>query len=827
MNVKLLVAGAGLLSAALAFGDDLIVNAPTTLSSTADYHNAEIHANLTVDSAASVAVTGDVVTVGSEVGESPVISISGKASLLTQYLKAGGQGGNSSHWFWPATEIGANGGTARFVVSDSAGLTHTSVKDQPTNYRPTTGLGLWLGGVRVSANAAVNNAEDDTIDLLELNKDGYADIACLTNDNAKTVRILFNGGKLRMHYAGTRGSIVNYCPSGKTVEYKSVDGNDIYLYKNYYAPRLIYGGGTLKTSGDGDVVIYEEGYTEGSNKSQQRIYRDADGQIEWGHKGDFRLVWGGVLQPRADDVLPYGPNTGIVHVEGTNEIIYPEIDLYGTSQKMNGLITTGAAYVSNRVSTAASVVLGSGDYEGAVLNARIFGNVTVVKEGSEELSVKSTVAPALSVTSGTVTFVEGDSDFGAVTVAPGAKLVIDGVTLTCQSLVAADEDISCVNGGKFVLQIGSDGAEVHDWTVTGFAGVVMTKSGSNTEVFHPKAPIRGGLHVAEGALVFSGRGYVTNEWRRIWLKQPHGTGTGASLELGEWSVWQSQMPEGLLPKSYYNYRASGNATFSEQGKEAVNLDYSEVTIGDGWKWKVASNEGDPSVLFDSNPVHYLLCITNGPDNWRGIDLTDRKNWVPITLRIKQNQSVGSYSLSGSQYHPYACVKSWLLESSPDGVNWQVMDEREQQTVSTSDELAADNGFFNHQIEYRFQNVTMEKAVGLAENASIRVDKGATLDMSRVVEDPVVAELTIDVANGGGTINKIVPAATGVLNLVNATAEDTKGLFSVPMTLLNAKSLENFAGWTVTVNGKAKPNWGVSYADGAFHFSKPGMTVIVR
>ena len=827
MNVRLLVAGTGLLSAALAFGDDLIVNSPTTLSSTADYRNAAIHADLTVDSAASVAVTGDVAMVGSEVGESPVISISGKASLLTQYLKAGGQGGNSSHWFWPATEIGANGGTAKFVVSDSVGLTHASVNNPATNYRPTTGLGLWLGGVAVSANAAVNNVEDDTIDLLELDKDGYADIACLTNDNAKTVRVLFNGGKLRMHYAGTRGSIVNYCPSGKVVEYKSVDKNDIYLYKCYYGPRLIYGGGTLKTSGDGDVVIYEEGYTEGSNKTQLRIYRDADGRIEWGHKGDFRLVWGGILQPRANDVLPYGSNTGIVRVEGANAIIYPEIDLYGTSQKMNGLVTTGEAYVSNRVSAAASVVLGSGDCEGAVLNARIFGNVTVVKEGSEGLSVKSTVAPALNVTSGTVTFGEGDSDFGSVTVAPGAKLVVDGVTLTCQSLAAADEDISCVNGGVIVLRIGSDGAESHDWTVTGFDGVVMTKNGSNTEVFHPQTPVRGGLHVAEGSLVFSGRGYVTNEWWRIWLKQPHGTGTGAVLELGEWSVWQSQMPEGLLPKSYYNHRASGNATFSEQGKEAVNLDYSEVTIGDGWKWKVGSNEGDPSVLFDSNSAHYLLCITNGPSNWRGIDLTDRKNWVPITLRIKQNQSVGSYSLSGSQYHPYACVKSWLLESSPDGVNWQVMDEREQQTVSTSDELAADNGFFNHQIEYRFQNVTMEKAVGLAENASVRVDKGATLDLSRVIEDPVVAELTIDVANGGGTINKIVPAATGVLNLVNASAEDTKGQFAVPMTLLNAKNLENFAGWSVTVNGKAKPNWGVSYAAGAFHFTKPGMTVIVR
>ena len=798
MNVKLLVAGAGLLSAALAFGDDFIVNAPTTLSSTADYRNAAIHANLTVNSAASVAVTGDVVTVGSEVGETPVISISGKASLLTQYLKAGGQGGNSAHWLWPATEIGANGGTARFVVSDSANLNHTSVNNPATNYRPTTGLGLWLGGVRVSANAAVNNVEDDTIDLLELNKDGYADIACLTNDNAKTVRILFNGGKLRMHYAGMRGSIVNYCPSGKTVEYKSIDKNDIYLYKCYYGPRLIYGGGLLKTSGDGDVVIFELGYTEGSNKVKLPIYCDADGRIEWGHKGDLRLEQGGILQPRNDDVLPFGAGTGIVSLKGTDEHIYPEIDLYGTSQKVNGLVTTGAAFVSNRVATAATLVLGDSDYVGGRLSARIFGTVKVAVRGENaNVTIDGTTAPELSVEEGTAT-VNGDTAIDSVTVADGSLLVVDGAVLTCSVLKASAGSVQCRNGGKIVLKVSSSD-QTRSWVDFPADVTVVEKCGLGEYVYYGAGALTSPLAVREGRFTFSGCGYVTNEWWRFTVTASFG---GDVVEIGELCFfdWAMAGTARMTNPSYneYNMSPASASVKYVRGSDATLMENSSVMVPEGtdYDWKTGGTGrvyGDPTALFDRGGVNKMFSPKTKLPKAQTAS-------YPITVRLAKNMKIGYFSYYN---YPgaglYQMPKGWRLETSPDGVSWTTAATFYDNTVVPTADMLSASGFANRGNVFRFEQLTMDQAAGISPTALVSVAPNATLDLDYTPDAKAeIGNLEYDLASGGGTITKFIPAETGNLNLVGA--KPAYGDLTLGYVFNEVKNAANVANWTVSLNG---------------------------
>lgn len=797
MNVKLLIAGAGLLSAALAFGDDLIVNAPTTLSSTADYRNAAIHANLTVDSAASVAVTGDVVTVGSEVGETPVISISGKASLLTQYLKAGGQGGNPAHWFWPATEIGANGGTARFVVSDSAGLTHTSVNNPATNYRPTTGLGLWLGGVRVSANAAVNNVEDDTIDLLELNKDGYADIACLTNDNVKTVRVLFNGGKLRMHYAGTRGSIANYCPAGKVIEYKSVGGNDIYLYKCYYGPKLIYGGGKLKTSGDGDVVFYEEGYTEGKNKTGQPIYCDDNGRIEWGHKGDLRLEQGGFLQPRNDDVLPFGAGTGIIRLKATNEQVYPEIDMHGTSQRINGLVTTGAAFVSNRTTTASTLVLGDSDYAGGRLNARIFGNVKVAVRGENaNVTIDGTIAPELSIEKGSAT-VNGDTAIDTVTVADGSLLVVDGAVLTCSVLKASAGSVQCRNGGRVVLKV-SASDQTRSWVDFPADATLIEKSGAGEYVYYGTGALASQLVVREGRFTFSGCGYVTNEWWRLTVTAAFG---GDVIEIGELCFfdWRMAGTARMTNPSYNEYNVSPapeNVTYV-RGSDATLLANSSVMVPDGvdYDWKEGGTGrvyGDPTALFDLNSINKMFSPKMKLPKAQTAS-------YPITVRLAKNKKIGCFSYCNSEYGLYQMPKGWMLETSPDGETWTTAATFYSNTGTPTEDMLSANSFVNYGNVFRFEQLTMEQAAGISPTALVSVASDATLDLDYTPDaNAEIGNLEYDLASGGGTITKFIPAETGNLNLVGA--KPAYGDLTLGYVFNEVKNAANVANWTVSLNG---------------------------
>ena len=795
---------------------DLTVDSATTLSETTTYDNAVIHADLSVKGGASISLMGNTFAIGPDVGDNPTITISEQSSLFDQRLMAGGNAGNGTHWLSSGAVIGANGGSAKFVVTNSLGNSHTA---SPLS----TQLGLWLGGLEISENAAVNNAEDGTIDILEIQDGGWADIAIVTNKNDHPARILFNGGSMRKHYAGVGGGAPFYIPQGKEIILQSVNGNDIYLHKVYYGPRMLNGGGTLRTAGSGDVVIYETGFTEGSNKSYMWMPEASYGTVEWGHGGDLRLEWGGILGLRSSDTLPYGPGTGILRINGVNNVIYPEFNPNGYSAKLNGLVTTGAAYVSNRVATVSNLRFGYGDTDG-VLSARIFGKVAVEKYGTGTLVVSNnTEVSVFNAVEGTVRVI-ADCTLGDVNVSDDATLVVDGAFARMSSLVASAGRVSAINGGNIILANGNSVTNFM-WSEAFSAGGSIVKDGEGTLILATTQAVDSAIHVAQGNLVLSAQRGETNKWWRFWIKAPFGI--NSAFYMCEFVMLNTTAETCSLTDRI----DAGIAYAGAQGVEAPLLQPGTVTLPSWCKWQEGGSGhvgGNPGCMFDGNTLNILM-VTNA--NFYRADMdADPSKWVPLTFRLAESASAaGGYSIKTTQNGRYYSPYGWILESSPDGVTWKRMDEytkfvppenpREGETIY--------NMWYNDGVPFRFRYGVMPGAPGFAASNPVRVDAGATFDTSNVAGDCEFASLIVDAENGGGTITRFVPAANGSINLVSEGAFVLTSGTSLPFVLESTDGMANLRSWRVCVNGVLRKGWHVRYADGAFRFMPPGIKISFR
>ena len=76
----------------------------------------------------------------------------------------------------------------------------------------------------------------------------------------------------------------------------------------------------------------------------------------------------------------------------------------------------------------------------------------------------------------------------------------------------------------------------------------------------------------------------------------------------------------------------------------------------------------------------------------------------------------------------------------------------------------------------------------------------------------IAALAVDCENGGGTITKFRPAASGTLELTGIDGK-IPDRYDVPITLSEVIDAGNFASWSVTVNGNPSPATTLSWANG--------------
>ena len=219
------------------------------------------------------------------------------------------------------------------------------------------------------------------------------------------------------------------------------------------------GEGSVETRGDCDVVLDDSAYNA-ENDWRGTVYLNASNTV-WNHAGDLVLSNAIDVVCRADDCLPYGPQTGIVRMKWVNRAgpPPPRLDLNGHSVAVNGIDTTQGGIVTNSAARVATLRLGEGDTSGeTTLSPLTGGNIGFVKggDGTNTLSIGTSDISEIRVDAGTLVVTGASSNVvvaSSVTVAAGARLIVEGLTLTTSALDASGEVERAGGGVVNVLEV--------------------------------------------------------------------------------------------------------------------------------------------------------------------------------------------------------------------------------------------------------------------------------------------------------------------------------------------------------------------------------------
>ena len=269
---------------------------------------------------------------------------------------------------------------------------------------------------------------------------GKTTLHCATNANANVAaRILFAGGSM----GGTSFSGKPLCSEngGKWILEGSPTSDIRFGELGLQRMDWLTGEGSVETRGDCDVVLDDSAYNA-ENDWRGTVYLNTSNTV-WNHAGDLVLSNAIDVVCRADDCLPYGPQTGIVRMKWVNRAgpPPPRLDLNGHSVAVNGINTTAGGIVTNSAVVVATLRIGENDAAGAVaLPALLGGNIALAKRGAatNTVSLGSSEIAGLRVEEGTLVVTGTSSNVvvaaASITVAAGATLVVNGVTLTTSAL---------------------------------------------------------------------------------------------------------------------------------------------------------------------------------------------------------------------------------------------------------------------------------------------------------------------------------------------------------------------------------------------------------
>jgi autotransporter-associated beta strand protein len=224
---------------------------------------------------------------------------------------------------------------------------------------------------------------------------------------------------------------------------------------------------------------------------------------------------------------------------------------------------------------------------------------------------------------------------------------------------------------------------------------------------------------------------------------------------------------------------------------------------------------------------FLTATTYGAPSY-----ANTSSWVTVSMRLPAGSpAIVSYDLmctAGSTRR----VWGYEVRGSTDGVTWDLLDEKgtnfcKQVTgqVWYSDGSSTVTGA-RHGFAIASAPAYDANAAQLARVSGVSVAAGATLKAKGTVTLP---SLTLDCANGNGTLDGFAFADAGVVNLVNFTpGADVR---SVPITFANtdaaALAKVNSRTWTVSVDGVVTPSKRVSLSADHATISTAGTMIIVQ
>ena len=723
---------------------------------------------------------------------------------------------------------------AATLLCTSAGATDLVVDSDTTISTSAT-----YGTIRIAANSTLTIAADTTV-TGRIEADGCSPtievkavlaLTSLLATNGASVAVVFNGGYIGEVDQDFRGWF--NIASDSAVDLTAVTPNQIgFVNQIGYGKRLKDGLGRLTTSGDVGAAF----------RPNASAPFDLAGiaSADWGNgratfSGTASGTTGYVWAPD-DNVLPPTVFLGST-VVGANGVLdisreqqpatmtgwwwayrNPYAGVGGASTQTLWKVSHDGSgyegsYITNRSANAGTLVF---ERDGALLDAKLSGMIDVVKKGADSTMTSQTHAMNRLAVDGGTLVVRAPSGYDTVTcetltVADGATVVVDGCTLLAGSL-SNSGTIEKVNGGELqvVREIDVSAGASSTLDVSEMDAVVTyRKTGAGTLTIvsdnHAAAPFKD-FHVASGTLALADKGTLDTFWR-FTVKQTFTPGYPLMLSGVRLLSWNG---------SAYEHADGGRSYTKVEGKADSELGVREIkTTG-----TVTGNVSLETAMFGigwNDPCSFSDTPTIG----------NSPSWVVITYRIPSpSHAVRGYDLHGSWTQPaYNAPAAWEWESSADGIEWTVLDEKSSQPFSAGVWQHSQGNYDNpSQDPYPF-DVAMAPSAGFASAASgVQVDQGAMLDCSRVDGGQELSAITIDMASGGGTLRNVRLADSGMVYLLNVS--DAGALDTLPLAFVDSDTSGRLGDWTVVING-VETGRTLVWSSGALVIGKKGTVVVFR
>lgn len=637
------------------------------------------------------------------------------------------------------------------------------------------------------------SGRDGVYDLAKLTK--TLSVGSITNESSTiAARIIFQGGS-RMRFAYTTGfSNSPFVTKGGSVFILegSADHN-ILLWMNNAKRTLANGDGTVRFLGK-DVQFRIDG-SNGNN-----IFTIGSTALSWENTGELNVYGGGVLKMGDIDRLPYA--NGIVRISGAATTL----DLAGKSQKLKGLVSEGIVKTG---SSATELQFGTGGTDG-VLAAKLEENVVVAKDGAGTLAVSNSVMDKLLVREGTVK-IATHSVVDYIVVSAGATLIIDGCELTLGNLTLEEgAAVSRINGGTIVYDT-QDADMTVDADIIGADGGLAKTGNGNLVVKTGSVALSGAITVKEGCLKLQGKSCH-------WPFYRYSIKSAVSAEYDGVNHTYAALGKLYVVSADGSVVSSGlKASSPTVGAEPSTLGAGTVTSLNDYKVGKDYNAtlAHPYVIFDESDFQFQGTAYQNKD----LNSLDPSTWECIIFRLADGvEPATGYKMRTCWTYAGKPPTEWMLEASPDGKIWFVLDER---SVASTPGISAK--WYNSGNAYEFQKCPAEQA--FSSTAKVQVNGGAVLDLGYV--DDAAAEisaLVVDCDTGVGTITKFLPTENGALYLVG---DGVKGACTIPVTFGSVKNIDNLENWSVYINGRLKDGYSILYENGALEVLPPGLKIIVR
>ena len=231
--------------------------------------------------------------------------------------------------------------------------------------------------------------------------------------------------------------------------------------------------------------------------------------------------------------------------------------------------------------------------------------------------------------------------------------------------------------------------------------------------------------------------------------------------------------------------------------------------------------------YNNAKVHNIF--QNNEDKWLFDHTWNGKAEAVVTIRLPENSGrIVRYDLrSEGEEYPNRSLKDWTLEGSPDGVNWQVLDEQvDSPRIPDNWERGLWYGEKLHGHSYALADYAVDSTTDAATipvGSTVEIAPGAKLTVRSAM---TISGLRLNVdATENAVVDGLNMAPNGKLYLVGE-AETLAVPCALPLTIRNLGAVQD---WTVYYNGvRAKLAFRPAEGEGTSTIvARRGLCVIIR